>query len=66
MRDGGIDTELLDWGCAHMRERIPEEIAQWNQRIETSGPMDEAGTARFQQRLTDVATETCDIGAVRS
>jgi hypothetical protein len=38
-----------------MRNRSPEEIAQWNQRIETSGPMDEAGRARFQRRLEDVA-----------
>ena len=30
-------------------------MAQWNQRIETSGPTDEAGKARFQQRLDAVA-----------
>jgi hypothetical protein len=52
---GGTDTELLDWVRAHMRNRSPEEIAQWNHRIETSGPMDEAARARFQQRLKDVA-----------
>lgn len=55
VRDGGTDTEILDWVRAHMRSRSPEEIAQWNQRIETSGPMDEAGKARFQQRLKDIA-----------
>ncbi len=55
VRDGGADTEILDWVRTHMRSRSPEEIAQWNQRIETSGPMDEAGEARFQQRLKDVA-----------
>ena len=52
---GGTDTELLDWVRVHMRNRSPEEMAQWNQRIETSGPMDEAGQARFQQRLDAVA-----------
>ncbi len=54
---GGTDNEILDWVRAHMKNRSQEEIAQWNQRIETSGPMDEAGKARFQQRLNDVATK---------
>ena len=52
---GGTDTELLDWVHVYMRNRSPEELTQWNQRIETSGPMDEAGQARFQQRLDAVA-----------
>ena len=55
VRDGGTDQEILDWVRAHMKNYTQEEIAQWNQRIETSGPMDEAGKARFQQRLEDVA-----------
>ncbi len=55
VRDGGTDTELLDWVRAHMRKRSSEEIAQWNQRIETGGPMDEVGKVRFQQRLEGVA-----------
>ncbi len=55
VRDGGADTELLDWVRAHMRKRSSEEIAQWNQRIETGGPTDEAGKVRFQQRLEGVA-----------
>ncbi len=54
---GGTDNEILDWVRAHMKNRSQEEIAQWNQRIETSGPLDEAGKARFQQRLNDVATK---------
>lgn len=57
VRDGGTDQEILDWVRAQMKNRSQEEIAQWNQRIETSGPMDEAGKARFQQRLNDVATK---------
>jgi len=52
---GGTDADLLDWVRGHMRSRSLEEIAQWNQRIETSGPMDEAAKARFQQRLKDIA-----------
>jgi len=55
VRDGGTDQEILDWVRARMKNRSQEEIAQWNQRIEASGPMDEAGKARFQQRLEDVA-----------
>jgi hypothetical protein len=54
---GGTDNEILDWVRAHMKNRSQEKIAQWNQRIETSGPLDEAGKARFQQRLNDVATK---------
>ena len=57
VRDGGTDKELLDWVRAHMKNRTPEELDQWNQRIETSGPIDEAGKARFQQRLEAVATK---------
>ncbi|MCX5722974.1 MAG: DUF5069 domain-containing protein [Nitrospirae bacterium] len=55
VREGGTDAEILDWVRAHMRTLPPEELAQWNQQIETSGPTDEAGKARFQQRLDDVA-----------
>lgn len=55
VREGGTDAEILDWVRAHMRNLSPEELAQWNQRIETSGPTDEASKARFQQRLADVA-----------
>jgi hypothetical protein len=53
--DGGTDTEFLDWVCAHMRCRSSEKIAQWNQRIETSGPTDKSGKIRFQHRLNGVA-----------
>ena len=52
---GGTDAEIVEWVLAHMRTRSPEEIAQWNQRIATSGPQDAAAKARFQQRLQDVA-----------
>ncbi len=52
---GGTDADILDWVRAHMQPLTPEALVQWNQRIETSGPTDDAGTARFQQRLADVA-----------
>ena len=55
VRDGGTDQEILDWVRAQMKNRTQEEITQWNQRIEASGPMDEAAKGRFQQRLEDVA-----------
>ncbi len=54
-RDGGPDAELLDWVRPHMQKRSPEEITQWNQRIEMTGPMDEEGKTRFEQRLNGVA-----------
>jgi hypothetical protein len=52
---GGTDAEIVEWVLARMRTCSPEEIVRWNQRIETSGPQDEAAKARFQQRLQDVA-----------
>ena len=41
VRDGKTATDLLGWSRT--------------QRIETGGPMDEAGKTRFEQRLKDVA-----------
>jgi uncharacterized protein DUF5069 len=52
---GGTDAEIVEWVLAHMRSRSPEEIAQWNQRITTSGPKDDAAHARFQHRLEEIA-----------
>jgi hypothetical protein len=52
---GGTDAEIVEWVLAHMRSRSLEEIAQWNQRIRTSGPQDDGAKARFQKRLEDVA-----------
>lgn len=51
----GTDAEIVEWVLAHMRSRSREEIAQWNQRITTSGPKDDAAHARFQQRLEEIA-----------
>ncbi|MDW7649267.1 MAG: DUF5069 domain-containing protein [Nitrospiraceae bacterium] len=55
VQDGGTDQDILDWVQAQMTNRTQEELARWNQRIEASGPMDEAAKRRFQQRLEDVA-----------
>ena len=55
VRDGGTDQDILDWVRAQMTTRTPEELAGWNERIETSGPMDDTAKRRFQQRLEDVA-----------
>jgi hypothetical protein len=52
---GGTDAEIVEWVLAHMRSRSQEEIAQWNQRINTSGPKDDAAHARFQHRLEEIA-----------
>lgn len=52
---GGTDAEIVEWVLAHMRSRSQEEIAQWNQRITTSGPKDDAAHARFQRRLEEIA-----------
>jgi uncharacterized protein DUF5069 len=52
---GGTDAEIVEWVLAHMRSRSQEEIAQWNQRITTSGPKDDAAHARFHRRLEEIA-----------
>lgn len=54
---GGTDEEILDWVRARMQGRSQDEIAQWNQRIATSGPKDDAAHARFQHRLEEIATK---------
>lgn len=55
VQDGGTDQDILDWVRAQMTTRTQEELAGWNERIETSGPMDDTAKRRFQQRLEDVA-----------
>lgn len=52
---GGTDAEVLAWVRTHGRTLSPDEIAQWNDRILTSGPKDEATRRRFQSRLAEVA-----------
>ena len=54
---GGTDEELLAWIRAHGRPLTADEIRQWNERILTGGPKDDAARQRFQARLADVAAK---------
>jgi Domain of unknown function (DUF5069) len=54
---GGTDEELLAWVKANSRNPSGQEIAQWSQRLLTSGPKDDAARERFQSRLQDIATK---------
>lgn len=54
---GGTDEELLQWVYAHGRRPSDEEVRQWNIRILTGGPKDDAARQRFQSRLADVAAK---------
>ena len=54
---GGTDEELLAWIRAHGRPLTSDEIRQWNERILTGGPKDDAARQRFQARLADVAAK---------
>jgi len=54
---GRSDQELLDWVKAQGEPRTPEEIAQWNQILLSSGPKDDAARQRFQNRLQEIAAK---------
>ena len=54
---GGTDEELLAWIRAHGRPLTADEIRQWNERILTGSPKDDAARQRFQARLADVAAK---------
>ena len=55
--EGGTDDELLAWVRTHGRPLTEEELGQWNDRILSGGPKDEAGRQRFQNRLAEVAAK---------
>jgi hypothetical protein len=55
--EGGTDEELLAWVRAHGRPLTEDELRQWNDRILTGGPKDDAGRQRFQNRLAEVAAK---------
>jgi len=44
-------------GQAKRRPLSPEDIRQWNARILTAAPKDEAAHQRFQTRLAEVAAK---------
>ena len=54
---GGTDEDLLAWVQAKSRPLSPEDIRQWNTRILTAAPKDEAAHQRFQTRLAEVAAK---------
>lgn len=54
---GGTDDDIVHWVKSHSRSLSEEDIQQWNDRILTSGPQDDAARQRFQARLSDVAAK---------
>ncbi len=54
---GGTDEEILAWVKANVRPFTDDELRQWNDRVLTGGPRDEAGRQRFQNRLAEVAAK---------
>ena len=54
---GLSDDALLNWVYEHGRRPTAEAIRQWNERILTGGPKDDAARQRFQSRLTEIATK---------
>ena len=55
--DGGTDEEILAWVRSAARPLSDEEIRQWNERILSGGPKDDAARQRFAGRLRDIATK---------
>ena len=54
---GGTDDDIVLWVKSHARPLSDEDIRQWNDRILTSGPQDDAARQRFQGRLREVAAK---------
>jgi hypothetical protein len=54
---GGTDDDIVHWVKSHARPLSDADIRQWNDRILTSGPQDDAARQRFQGRLRDVAAK---------
>jgi len=54
---GGTDDDIVQWVKSRVPDLSDEAIQQWNHRIFTSGPQDDATRRRFQGRLNDVATK---------
>ena len=54
---GGSDNEIVQWVKTHGRVLSDEEVRDWNDRIVTSGPKDDAARRRFQGRLSDIAAK---------
>ncbi len=54
---GGTDEEIFAWVKANARSLSDDDLKQWNDRILTGGPRDEASRQRFQNRLAEVAAK---------
>ena len=51
------EEEILTWISARGASLSEENKAQWNQRIFTGGPKDDAARQRFQNRLVEIAAK---------
>lgn len=54
---GATDEDIVKWVKANAPHLSDEAVRQWNERIFTSGPQDDASRQRFQARLKDIATK---------
>jgi hypothetical protein len=54
---GETDEQILAWLQTHGQMPSSTQLRQWNERILTGGPRDEAGRQRFQNRLQEVAAK---------
>jgi len=55
--DGGTDDEILAWVRSAGRRLNEDEIRQWNERILTGGPKDDAARQRLAGRLREIAAK---------
>ena len=55
--EGGTDNDIVRWVNSHARLLSEKDIQQWNDRIFTSSPQDDAARQRFQARLSDIAAK---------
>src|SRR5438034_7124339 len=54
---GGTDEDIAAWVKTQGRPLTNEDLRQWNDRILTGGPKDDAARQRFQGRLAEVAAK---------
>ncbi|HKN86871.1 MAG TPA: DUF5069 domain-containing protein [Nitrospiraceae bacterium] len=54
---GAADDGIVKWVKGHAPHLSDEDVRQWNHRIFTSGPQDDATRRRFQSRLNDIAAK---------
>ena len=54
---GGTDEEILAWVKMNAGAFTDDDLKQWNERVLSGGPKDEAARQRFQNRLAEVAAK---------